>query len=764
MKIINLNDSWTLSFRDPRSQTFHSIPAQVPGNVLGDLQRAGMIPDPYFGNNSDALRPYEFIDWEYRTTFTAPVPGERESVQLLFEGIDTVAEIILNAREIGRTANMFIEHRVDVEREWLLPGENELVIRIKSPVNYARQFQTVPYNRVNNNYCYESLFVRRPMHTYGWDIAPRLVGAGLWRPVSLEILAPERWTDLYLATVDVSDRTAMLQLCWNFTTDAVDLMDYEAHFVLQCGDHCVEDRFPLHFTAGAREITVENPKLWFPRGTGEPNLYTVTLELIHHGLTVDTRSWKTGIRTIELKLTETLDESGKGEFVFLVNNRKIFIHGSNWVPADALHGEHPERMEKSLDLFCELGCNMVRCWGGNVYEDQAFFDYCDAHGLMVWQDFMFACETSPQDTAFLETVRQEAEAVIRALRNHPSLALWCGDNECDELFFFLKSHAKLLPSTNRISRELLPRAVAMHDPVRDYLPSSPYLSDELKRKNARYRSTEQHLWGPRDTWKGRFYKENNAIFASEIGYHGMTDVESIRRFIPEAELNDRHGAAWTCHASQQGGELDGPYSYRNRLMENQSKGFWGYLAEDLVEFMKCSQIVQAEAVKYLIELFRAAKWNKTGLIWWNVIDCWPQFSDAVTDYYYVRKLAFYYIRLAQQPVNLIVSDPEAWNCPLTAVNDTAEDISGEYKVSDLMTGELFAEGRYAVKADSAAQVCEFPVCQGEQRMLLIEWKLNGKILYNHYLLGAAPFCFERYLEWLKKLETLIYGKWGRKSW
>lgn len=764
MSCIFLTNPWVLSFKDPKNRKQLSIPAQVPGNVLGDLQRAGMIPDPYFGNNSDALRPYEFIDWEYRTTFSMPEFSECETLQLVFEGIDTVAEVILNGRTVGNFANMFIEHRITVERDWLLLKENELVVRIQSPVNYARQFKPVPYNRVNNPYCFESLFVRRPMHTYGWDIAPRLVGAGLWRPVKLEILKPTRWTDLYLATVDISAKSALLQFCWNFTTDAADLMGYEAHLVFQCGDHHIEKHFPLYFTSGAQEIRVSNPRLWFPHGSGEANLYTVTLELIRYGKIVDTRILKTGIRTIELQRTETLDESGKGEFVFLVNGRKTFIMGSNWVPSDALHGEHPERVKKNLDLFLELGCNMVRCWGGNVYEDQSFFDYCDEHGLMVWQDFMFACETSPQNAEFLDAVRQEAESVIRALRNHPSLALWCGDNECDELFFFLKSHAKLLPSTNRISRELLPHAVAMLDPVRDYLPSSPYLSDELKLKNARYRSTEQHLWGPRDTWKGRFYKENCAVFASETGYHGMTDAESIRRFIPESELNNRHGMAWNCHASQQCGNLNGPYSYRNKLMEDQAKGFWGYLADDLTEFMKCSQIVQAEAVKFLIELFRTAKWNKTGLIWWNVIDCWPQFSDAVTDYYYVRKLAFYYIKQIQQPVTLIVSDPEAWNCSLTAVNDTAENVTEKYKVTDLMTGELFAEGEFEVQADSAVQVCQFPVCQGEQRMLLIEWENGGKTSYNHYLLGNAPFNFAQYGQWLKKLAELIYKKLGWNEW
>ncbi len=762
MPQINLCRPWTLTYQNPNDDSLCTIPAQVPGNVLGDLHRANVIPDPYWGCNSDALRPYEFIDWEYKTTFPAPEIQPRERIELVFEGIDTIAEIFLNGIKIGEADNMVIAHRFPLDAD-LLKAENELAVKIKSTVNYARTFRRPPYCRANG-YGYEGLFLRRPMHTYGWDIAPRLVGAGIWRKAYIEVIKPERWTDLYLATTEVSKKKTQLNLSWNFESDSKTLIGYEAKISFVCRDHKHEQRFPLYFTSGTEWFDLENAYLWFPLGSGEQNLYTVTLELIHNGETVDTKIWKTGIRTIELKRSEMLDGDMKGEFVFIINGRRIFIKGSNWVPSEALHGENPERVKQNLDLFVDLGCNMVRCWGGNIYEDEEFFSYCDEKGLLVWQDFMFACETAPLNEEFLDLVRREAESVITAFRNHPSLALWCGDNECDELFFYAPLTKRLLPSVNRISREILPQAVAMFDPVRDYLPSSPYLSDTIKKLNIRYRSPEQHLWGPRDTWKGHFYKNNTAVFASEIGYHGMTNVESIRKYIPEAELNDRHGASWTCHAAQQFGDMNGPNSYRNGLMENQSRGFWGYLAEDLTEFMKCSQIVQAEAMKYLIELFRAKKWSKTGLIWWNVIDCWPQFSDAVVDYYYVRKLAYYYIKNAQKPLSLIISDPEAWHCRLTASNDATSFASGHYKVSDIVTGEVFAEGEYEVGAESACEVDSFRVCQGEQRMLLIEWENNGEVSYNHYLLGAAPFDFEKYLEWLKLLDEKIYKALGRHEW
>ena len=304
------------------------------------------------------------------------------------------------------------------------------------------------------------------------------------------------------------------------------------------------------------------------------------------------------------------------------------------------------------------------------------------------------------------------------------------------------------------------------DPLRDYLPSSPYIPDEANRAGSDAIVPEQHLWGPRDYWKNPFYKANRAVFASEIGYHGMPHAASVRKFIPEAELNDRSSPSWICHASQPDADPDGPFAYRNRLMESQSAFFWGAASEDPDTFMRQSQIVQAEALKYFIELFRAAKWHKTGLIWWNVIDCWPQFSDAVTDYYFVRKLAFYYIRSAQRPLILIVGDPEGTppKASLTVSNDAPEPAAGSYTVSDLDSGEILARGNYAVEADAAAKIDAFELDPDRRRMLLIRWDNAGKTACSHYLAGKPPFDLTRYLKWLGILDEKIYARLGRNEW
>ena len=744
---MNINTGWTLTFEHPATGKPQTVPAQVPGNVIGDLRRSGVIPDPYFGDNSVALRPYEFIDWTYRTTFAAPKTAPGERLKLHLEGVDTVFTLFVNGKEAGRGENMFIEHVFDVT-DLVSAGENELVVKIASSVNAAREFPTWPTCRAQENN-YESLPMRRAAHTYGWDIAPRIVGAGLWRKVWLEAEPAERWRDAYLMTCGFEpDGTAQLTLYWDFTTPRKTLDGFSIRLNMKCGDDVFEYAFPVRYTNGCvlGKIRMPSPKLWEPRGWGEPNLYDTNLQLLFEGNVVAERKFRTGIRTVDLVRDAHPEPGVRGKFQFVVNGRKLFVLGSNWVPTDALHGENPERVVRDVDLFAELGCNMIRCWGGGVYEDHDFFDRCDELGILVWQDFMLACERPPQDERFRKLMTIEAESVIRKLRQHPSLALWSGDNECDCVL-----PSKIPPSSNSITREILPRAVWENDPARDYLPSSPYIHDDCWREPEKFNRPEQHLWGPRDDFKGDYYRHHNAVFASEIGYHGMPSVASMRQFLPEERLNAREGDLyWLCHAAQPFGNVEGEYSYRIRLMINQTRALFGTVPEELAPFAQLSQIVQAEAFKYFIESFRIRKFDRTGIIWWNVIDCWPQFSDAVVDYYYRKKLAFAYIRQSQQSVAMMFDEPAAWHIRLCAVNGTLAARELDYEVIDLDTDAVVLSGHCRAEANSSVTAGKLQMSSGEQKMYLIRWsgEANG---VNHYTLGRAPFAPERYLEWLDKL-------------
>lgn len=748
-----LDGEWVLAFVHPESGERKTVPARVPGNVLGDLHRAGMIPDPYFGMNSGMLRDWEFVDFTCSTAFqAAPVaPGER--LELVLEGVDTIGEVRLNGERIGEVDNMFVAHRFDVTGRVDFAAENTLEVVIHSAVNAARKFSRPPVAAAQP-YNYEALYIRKANHSYGWDIAPRLVGGGLWRGVALERVPAERWTDVMLYATSASKQSARLMLDWNFETAAERLTGFEGRLTMRHGESRFEKCFRVDFVSGRIAFEVPEPHLWTVRGRGEAALYDVTLELIRNGETVAVKTFRTGIRTIRLDRTEELAADGSGRFHFILNGEPVFIFGSNWVPADALHGESRERILKSLALFADLNCNMVRCWGGGVYEDDDFFDWCDENGLLVWQDFMLACLTPPQDDDFARVIADEAATVIKKLRNHPSLALWCGDNECDEASQWRGDGR--VPSTNRITREVLKRAVLAYDPSRDYLPSSPFLTDSCVKFGGRsVHAPEQHLWGPRDEYKGDFYRLHTACFASETGYHAIPGVESLKKFLSPGHLYPKaDDPEYLIHAAQPYGLADGPYSYRIKLFLDQVENTFGAIPEDLEELVTASQAVQAEAVKFFIENFRFGKWTRSGLIWWNVIDCWPQISDAVVDYYYAKKLAYHYIRNVQQPTLLIMGEPAAWQCELRLDNCLPRAISGRYRVTDLLTGEALAAGGYACGADRCEKIGALRVSTGKHRMHLLEWEVEGVWKHNHYMLGHTPYDLGYYRECLAKLRAL----------
>ena len=414
----------------------------------------------------------------------------------------------------------------------------------------------------------------------------------------------------------------------------------------------------------------------------------------------------------------------QSHFLFYVNGEPIQVHGTNWVPLDAFHSGDAERLEPAIALADDLGCNMIRCWGGNVYESERFFDLCDEKGILVWQDFAFACCRYPQEADFLARVRAEAEAVVKRLRNHAALAIWCGDNEIDMAYL----SEGISPEHNRLTREVLPQVLQRLDPFRAFVPSSPYTPPAVVQHPDPWRATpEQHLWGPRGYFKSPFYIQHSAHFIGEIGYHGCPNVESIRRFIsPEQVWPWQDNDEWQVHAVYHWNHhaIDRD---RIQLMANQVRELFGCIPEDLETFALASQITQAEAKKFFIESTRARKWGTSGLLWWNVIDGWPQFSDAVVDYYFGKKLAYHYIWRSQRPVLVMLGEPGSGKyLPVIACNDTRQPAEVRFRVWDAESGETVAEGNIHLPPNQTWQAARIRTHASDQRLFLIEWeKLDG---------------------------------------
>ncbi len=748
---LSLNGEWNLSFGPQRlpaatlgtsvpPSEFTSIPAQVPGNAELDLVRAGLLPaDLEYSDNIYRLRELEGYQWWYERTFEVSADFSGEAV-LVFEGLDTLATIWLNGVLVGSADNMLVPQEFALG-DLLHEGRNTLVVAIDSAVLAGRsKGAEAGCHAMSGNW--ESLHVRKAPHMYGWDIMPRVVSAGLWRDVHIAFLPAVRFDDVYLSTrqVDVADRRAVLNLQWN-------LVDGREAFVPayalrlrvtdpRDGRMVHETLTDVAGTHGDMVETIETVDPWWPKGYGEAVLYQVELAALDGDEVIAT--WKTqfGFRTISLRNSECVTPEGDGEFQFVVNGVDIFCKGSNWVPLDALHSRDAERLEPALELLSDLNCNMIRCWGGNVYESPAFFDFCDREGVMVWQDFVLACALYPQTAAFHEKIRAEAETIVSMLRNHPSLALWAGNNEIDQFYPWVKPGVD--PNIDDlISRRVLPEVCRRLDPSRTYLPSSPYFGPKFWATGNLRAAVEDHLWGPRDDFKGPFYVESQAKFASETGYHGCPARSTLERIMrPDRLWPWQDNDDWLTHAVRPQPEAHN-FDYRIPLMATQIEVLFGSVPDTLNDYILASQISQAEALKFFIEMFRLEKGNRSGILWWNIKDGWPQISDAVVDYYGTRKLAYHVVRRVMQDVVVMAAEPVGGHHRLVAVNDTAADVTIDVSVMREKATVFSAEAN-VVPANGRLELGQLPACS-HGTLYEIAWSGARVQGANHYLAGPRPF-------------------------
>jgi beta-mannosidase len=589
------------SFRDMTTRG-PWYPAKVPGCVHRDLRRAGLIADPFHGANELALQWIEHREWEYRAKFTlSPTGLTAEVVELCADGLDTLATVILNGSVLARTENMFVAHRWPV-RERLRTGLNELRIRFAPVPDYLRRVRPAHRPRENHDPVGGATKIRKQQSQFGWDWGPRFVTAGIWRNLRLEAWSGNRLENVRITQDHRKDGRVLLRFTPEFArTDPKAVVTGTVSL----------DGQVVAKVAG-QKATVDQARLWWPNGQGAQPLYEVALAAHDAaGRLFGRWSRRIGLRTV--RLDRHRDRWGES-FRFAVNGHPIFAKGANWVPVHSfVAGLSREDYARDLRAAAAAHMNMVRVWGGGIYESEDFYDLCDELGLLVWQDFMFACTLYPGDRDFLASVRAEAKGQVRRLRHRACLALWCGNNEVAQLNADLLKKRSFRAADTALFHRLLPSVVAAHDGVTDYWPTSPWRGDGDNSRPAGERRGDTHFW---DVWHLRKpvaeYQRWRFRFVSEFGMQSWSSPETNATFCPESRGN-LFGAVMENHQKNRAG---------NSIILDYVTRRYG-MPKDQASLIWLSQLNQAHCMQVAVEHYRRQMPRCMGALYWQLNDCWP---------------------------------------------------------------------------------------------------------------------------------------------
>jgi len=686
----------------------------VPGSVQGDLISQNLIPNPYVGLNESNIRKLEEKSWVYTKEFDLDDISDK-NIELVFEGIDTIADIFLNEQHIGSTNNMFIEYRFNVKAV-LRKGRNVLRVYIKSPLKVPKTLERM-YGKL---YAVEESsrpYIRKAQYSYGWDWGARIATSGIWKHVYLEYYEKARLTGCtaYLDKICEGNGIVRVSGIVKSPDTIKDLDNYKVEVKVN-GESIKE--FELESSLGEIKFDgtfeLKNIQLWYPVGLGEPHLYDFEFNLKYMGKKIYGQSKKIGLRTVEI----SREKDNEGEkFIFVINGEKVFIKGANWIPADnILSWLKPEDYEKLIYMAKEANMNMLRIWGGGIYESEEFYSLCDKEGIMIWQDFMFACGEYPDHLEWFRTLcNNEVKEVVRKLRYHPSIVLWCGNNEnnwaFDEWFTGHKVNGEYLG--NRLYLHDFPLVCANEDPSRPYWPSSPYGGD---RANSR-KAGDVHEWGVWSGWADyKSYTNQNGRFISEFGFQAAPHPKTIDFFAKKEEQKILHPVMLAHNKQVEGQE---------RILRFINLHFG--IVSDFDTFVYLSQVNQAEALKFGVEYWRSRKYKTAGTLYWQLNDSWPVFSWSCIDYFKRPKALYYYTRRFYADILPMVRyNPREELLRFIVVNDFHKDKMGSasLEIWDLQ-GNKIGEKIYEISlwADSVCIVDEIKI-----RDLGIE-NLNNKVVY-----------------------------------
>jgi beta-mannosidase len=613
---IEIDSNW--QFKKVIDSVWNS--ATVPGNVFSDLLDYQLIEDPFIGDNENKIQRISETDWEYKTSFS--VDDEilkKKNIELNFEGLDTYATVYLNDNLILNANNAFREWKVDVKS--FLKTENELLVVFHRTSEYEEVKKTkLPYQLPEGN----RIFTRKAQFQYGWDWGPKINTSGIWRPIKLVAWNALKIDNMYVRELQLTDSIADLSIAINKRSNRE--LDKTIFYHIYVNDSLVKSSESTHTNYQQfNKIQIKKPKLWWPHNLGESYLYDIKVVVKEGDKILDSISVKKGLRTIELV---TQKDSIGESFYFKVNNMPVYAKGANYIPQNSFQNKvTDEHYEKLLNDVVDANMNMLRVWGGGIYENDIFYDLCDEKGILVWQDFMFACAMYPGDKDFLKNVKQEALDNVKRLRNHASIALWCGNNENSEGWHRWGWQAdrsevekdEIWSNYLKVFDSILPKAVATYSNT-NYWESSP----KYGRGNPKYKSEgDAHDWWIwHDGYPFEHLEESVPRFMSEFGFQSFPSYETIK-YINQSDSIEITSEGFKNHQKHSRGfQIIEDYMKRDFPVPTN--------AED---YVYVSQLLQAYGITKGIEAQRRAKPYNMGTLFWQLNDCWPAVSWSSIDYF-----------------------------------------------------------------------------------------------------------------------------------
>ncbi|WP_296382127.1 glycoside hydrolase family 2 protein [Winogradskyella sp.] len=716
---IELNTNW--QFKKVNDTLWQS--ATVPGNVHSDLLDHSLIEDPFIGGNEKDVQWVSETDWEYKITFSVDEKIlQKKNIELNFEGLDTYASVYLNDILILKSDNAFNSYLIDVKQ--FVKSENNLRIVFEHTLKHEEAEKTkLSYQLPEGN----RIFTRKAQFQYGWDWGPKLNTSGIWRPITLEAWNDVRIQDFQIIQKKLNDSIAVLEADLSFKGFWQDdiYIDYYVNdnFI---GTHDIEmsKNFGMFFN-----FEIKMPKLWWPHNLGEPYLYDLKAVVKKDDKILDSISIKKGLRTIE-HIAEK-DDNGES-FYFKINDLPVYAKGANYIPQNSLQNKVTDaHYESLLNDVVNANMNMLRVWGGGIYENDIFYDLCDEKGILIWQDFMFACAMYPGDKGFLNIVEHEVYDNVKRLRNHASIALWCGNNENSEGWHRWGWQAdrseeekeEIWNNYLKVFDSILPKTVASLTDV-DYWESSP----KYGRGNLKYKTEgDAHDWWIwHDGYPFEHLEENVPRFMSEFGFQSFSSYETIRYI----NQND------SIEISSEGFKNHQKHSRGFQIIEDYMKRDFPVPTES-EDYVYMSQLLQAYGITKGIEAQRRAKPYNMGTLYWQLNDCWPAVSWSSIDYFGNWKALHYKAKRSFEDV-LISSKVENNILKTWIVNDSLQSKKGQLSMRLLdFDGKVIWKNSKSIEVDANSSTMQFEVdlntIQFNKDDVVLVSKFNNEISYFYFV-------------------------------